>query len=250
MNKSGIYGIFNMIDGKVLVGSTINFKHRWHVHLYTAQKGRHGNPFFQHAWNKYGESSFEFRVLEECDADMLLLREDAWMSYYNSLNEQCGYNLKNAARTIFSKATRGKMSRSASGYQNTNYGKPKSEAWKKMMSEARKGRSPSLETRAKIAATLRGRSSWNKGKPWSEEVKKKLSISHMGQVPSQHQREVTRRIHTGKVVSAETRRKTSETLKMIHAQNPETLLLRAKHARDVRAAKLASQPQLALGATA
>jgi group I intron endonuclease len=42
------------------------------------------------SWNKYGEDSFEFVVLEECFVEELDLRESYWI-YFNRAKE-CGYN--------------------------------------------------------------------------------------------------------------------------------------------------------------
>ena len=65
MQKCGIYGIFNTANEKVLVGSSSNIRVRWKNHKVKARRGTHENSYFQAAWNKYGESAFEFRILVE-----------------------------------------------------------------------------------------------------------------------------------------------------------------------------------------
>lgn len=94
MDKSGIYGIRNTVNNKWYVGSTCStqgFKRRWTVHKSKLNNNKHYNPHLQRAWLKYGNDSFEFTILEECQDDMLIIRENAWIKYHDSINN--GYNL-------------------------------------------------------------------------------------------------------------------------------------------------------------
>lgn len=62
----GIYKIINQIDGKYYVGSSNNIEgNRWPYHKYHLRKGDHYNNHLQNAWNKYGESCFEFVIVNE-----------------------------------------------------------------------------------------------------------------------------------------------------------------------------------------
>lgn len=56
MGISGIYGIFNLVNGKVYIGSAINLKKRFSDHKGRLQKQKHRNGYLQNAWNKYRES--------------------------------------------------------------------------------------------------------------------------------------------------------------------------------------------------
>jgi group I intron endonuclease len=61
--NTGIYQILNKVNGKSYVGSAVNIKKRWAVHRHTLRNNKN-SPHLQKAWNKYGEESFEFNVLE------------------------------------------------------------------------------------------------------------------------------------------------------------------------------------------
>ena len=61
----GVYKILNTVDNKFYIGSSINIQKRFKGHTSALNKGIHNNQYLQRAWNKYGESSFAFIVLEE-----------------------------------------------------------------------------------------------------------------------------------------------------------------------------------------
>jgi group I intron endonuclease len=95
----GIYIIINKISGKVYVGSAIYLKQRWGVHRYELRTGKHDNKHLLAAWNKYGEASFEFKVLEYTETeDDLISREQYYIDLYQSFLPEKGYNLRPKAR--------------------------------------------------------------------------------------------------------------------------------------------------------
>lgn len=63
-NLGGVYQIKNTKNGRTYVGSTYMFKKRWNEHLRDLRKGIHHNPFLQNDFNKSGEASYEFSVIE------------------------------------------------------------------------------------------------------------------------------------------------------------------------------------------
>lgn len=63
----GIYCIKNVVTGRMYIGSSINIEKRWHQHRYQLNTNRHENHYLQHSWNKHGEGSFEFSILEVVD---------------------------------------------------------------------------------------------------------------------------------------------------------------------------------------
>lgn len=73
--NSCIYKITNRINGKAYIGSTKNVKQRWAKHKALLRHNHHPNFHMQAAWNKYGEDSFVFEIVEECVPDELLSRE-------------------------------------------------------------------------------------------------------------------------------------------------------------------------------
>ena len=54
----------------------------------------HTNSHLQNAWDKYGEKNFQFEILEKCEIHDLNRREKYWIDYYDSNNNQYGYNLR------------------------------------------------------------------------------------------------------------------------------------------------------------
>ena len=63
----GIYCIKNVISGRMYIGSSINIAGRWKQHRYQLNTNRHENHYLQNSWNKHGEGSFEFSILEVID---------------------------------------------------------------------------------------------------------------------------------------------------------------------------------------
>ena len=63
----GIYKITNMNTGKCYVGQSIDIEKRWKQHEYMLNKKKHHSIKLQNSWNKHGEKSFKFEIVEECD---------------------------------------------------------------------------------------------------------------------------------------------------------------------------------------
>lgn len=77
--NSGIYKIENKINGKLYVGSTVNFTRRWWKHRALLRHGKHPNSHLQASWDKYGEDAFSFSIVEQCLNDSLLSREQFYI---------------------------------------------------------------------------------------------------------------------------------------------------------------------------
>jgi|694.fasta_scaffold103998_3 group I intron endonuclease len=95
LHKCGVYVITNTVDGRVYVGSTAkSFRRRWSRHVSLLKKGKHENGFLQRAWDKYGEQSFKFEILELCDSCDVLAKEQDAINVFDACNRAKGYNLK------------------------------------------------------------------------------------------------------------------------------------------------------------
>lgn len=94
--SSGIYQICNRINGKIYIGSAVNIKKRWHLHLHRLRNNIHHNSHLQNAWNKYGEENFEFEVIEYWEPEFLVSFEQWWI---NMLKPE--YNIRKIARSNF-----------------------------------------------------------------------------------------------------------------------------------------------------
>jgi group I intron endonuclease len=80
LNCSGIYQIKNKKNNKVYIGSAVSLGQRFSVHTHCLRNDKHHNRHLQNAWNKYGEDSFLFEVLEKVeDKEKLVEREQHWI---------------------------------------------------------------------------------------------------------------------------------------------------------------------------
>lgn len=93
-SQPGIYKITNVVDNKIYIGCASNVRTRKNGHLHDLKNNYHKNSYLQNAWNKHGEVNFKFEVVELCDIKLLHEKEHFWVSYYNSLDRNIGYNLK------------------------------------------------------------------------------------------------------------------------------------------------------------
>lgn len=62
--KSGIYQIRNLLNGRVYIGSSKEFKSRYRHHLTSLKRGTHHSKFLQNDFDKCGSEAFVFEVLE------------------------------------------------------------------------------------------------------------------------------------------------------------------------------------------
>jgi group I intron endonuclease len=187
--KMGIYAIVNLVDGKQYVGSSMNIKKRSRDHLWFLRNDRHPNPYLQNAFNKYGESSFEFRILEEVvSEEELLAAEQYWLDYTQCYDREHGYNIDFAAdRKVFAPETRAKISAANTGRVHTAESRAR-------MSAAQKGRFVSDEARVKLRAA-------NLGKTMTVEACAKIAKAKLVMTPNQVH-EVRRRVVTGDSLSS------------------------------------------------
>ena len=86
-----VYCIKNDINDKVYIGKTIhNIEKRFKEHIRDARSHRRTSKF-HNAIEKYGEEHFYPIILEECEEDIVSIREQYYIQLYNSVNS--GYNL-------------------------------------------------------------------------------------------------------------------------------------------------------------
>lgn len=119
MMKSGVYQIYNPINEKRYIGSSIDIARRLKEHRRDLIGNRHHNEHLQNAWNKYGDV-LEFKPLEYCEPENLLELEQLYIDYYNSADRQFGYNIDAIADHAkpgfhLSEETKMKISKSNSG---------------------------------------------------------------------------------------------------------------------------------------
>lgn len=90
----GVYQIKNLKNKKIYVGSTtVSFEKRLYDHLYGLNTGNHKNSYMQKSFNKHGKQNFEFSILEVCEKEEVLNREQYWIDKLEVLNKNKGYNI-------------------------------------------------------------------------------------------------------------------------------------------------------------
>jgi len=114
--NTGIYQIRNILNNKLYIGSAAGkgFQNRWQFHLADLKKDKHHSSKLQNAWNKYGEESFVFEVLEECVPEKCIEREQYYLDFvkpeYNCrpiANSQLGFKHSKATKLHLSKIKTG-----------------------------------------------------------------------------------------------------------------------------------------------
>ncbi len=173
----GIYSITNTQNCKRYIGSAVCFRTRWNHHRSDLRNGKHYSLKLQRAWNKYGESAFEFEVLFHCTRDSLFQNEGTFIATYDAVNR--GYNAETLVRgrRVTSEKTRRKLARAGRRRRQSTACRAKLSALKKgiPLSETHKaalrGKRGKLEN---VRLSKLGKKNPNFGKPRSEETKRKI----------------------------------------------------------------------------
>jgi group I intron endonuclease len=125
--STGIYYILNTVNSKFYIGSTAKigeyqsnsgFYSRWYAHVWGLRKNLHDNAHLQNAWNKYGEESFKFQILEFVEPDKCLEVEQIYLDLFPEGDRESVYNISFIAGCAFNlgqkhtEATRLKMVKS------------------------------------------------------------------------------------------------------------------------------------------
>jgi hypothetical protein len=98
--RNVIYRITNTVTGKFYIGSASWYDKRIGTHVARLRRNQHDNPHLQAAWNKYGEGSFSFEIVEEIKNESdLVEREQYWIINSGCLDPNIGYNINPIAGT-------------------------------------------------------------------------------------------------------------------------------------------------------
>ncbi len=155
---SCIYKITNTVNGKFYIGSTRDLAGRKRKHLSELRRDLHGNAHLQAAFNLYGEASFEWSVMVECEQHQLLDLEQKLIDETDCTNREVGYNVSLVAGAPMAgrkhtEASLDKMKQAKLGDKNTFYGKQHTDHTKQLLRDAMVGRTLTPEHREKVLKT-------------------------------------------------------------------------------------------------
>jgi group I intron endonuclease len=179
-----IYKIVNLVNDKFYIGSTTNKKVRFRQHRKLLRGNRHHCKHLQAAWNMYGESKFDFLVVEEV-AEARSLQEVEEIYLLQHVGKDYCYNSGYGANAPW---------RNAPSHKTPNYGRTMPDSAKATLSEATKrqwteadprtGTKHSEETKVLISANRVGKHAgenhYRYGKTLSEEVRAKIGDTQRG----------------------------------------------------------------------
>ena len=142
-DKIGIYLIENKSNGKVYIGQTsMRFYKRFLHHCWKLRNNAHDNKMLQEDFNNFGESEFQFKVIEVLDKKSEAF-DTLEIKYIEDYKTRCGvYNIQKGGKksgmtgVAMSESTKKKI-----GDKNkiNMTGRKASEETKKKMSESRTG---------------------------------------------------------------------------------------------------------------
>lgn len=89
----GIYCIENLVNHKKYIGLSQDVNKRWNQHKNALNNNMHINIHLQSAWNKHGESNFNFTIIEVCDINSLESKEIYYIKHFKTLESEYGYNM-------------------------------------------------------------------------------------------------------------------------------------------------------------
>ena len=99
IHKIGVYKIYHLHNPSIIyVGSASScrkwregFKQRWYIHLKSLKQNKHHSPFLQRVVNKYGIENLRFEILEICQKEEVLIKEQNWLDLLKPFKTK-GYN--------------------------------------------------------------------------------------------------------------------------------------------------------------
>lgn len=164
-NAGYIYEIVNKVNGKRYIGSTINYKARWHTHRSALRNGKHHSFILQRAWDKHGADSFEFKLLLVCEREDRIDYENRFMVLqdYNVLRTpkerlvRGGWKHSEEAKQTISAKNKGlkRTPEQRKNLSNARIGMKYDEAFKQKAQARQLGETLSEATRHRLSEALK-----------------------------------------------------------------------------------------------
>lgn len=185
--QSGIYKITHVKSGRFYIGSAKSIKARWSTHRQDLLKNKHHSKYLQAIYNKYGKDSIIYEIIEHCELNELLIREQHYID------------------TLQPTLNMVKTAGSPKGYKH-------SEEVKIKQAERQRGRKVTFseEALANIREGVKSRVLTDEGRA---SIVKHMSARMKGSKQKPESIAKTVAFHTGRKRSEETKRKISENRK-------------------------------------
>ena len=185
---SGIYKITCTANKRIYIGSANNLYRRQYEHFRVLRQNKHHNPHIQRAWNKHGEQSFTFEVLELVLPMSLTAREQYWLNKLKPFGRK-GFNV--AQDTVSNNLGKKLSPEQIEKIRQRQTGKKASPETREKMRQAKLGKKQTPEhienQRQSVLGKKRspevieamrqrqlGKPAWNKGKKLTLEHREKL----------------------------------------------------------------------------
>jgi group I intron endonuclease len=103
---AGVFQVKNTVNGKALLGSSLNLEGPLNGHKFMLSIGSHRNKVLQQEWNEYGADKFVFEILDVVKvkddpnfnlSDELTLLEQIWVEKLQPFGDR-GYNTSEKIR--------------------------------------------------------------------------------------------------------------------------------------------------------
>lgn len=232
--RSGIYLITSNAKDRRYVGSAVDLNNRIRGHRNGLKRNKHNNKYMQRHVTKYGIDDLKFTILEFCNKDQLIEREQHYIDLLSPEFNLCpiaGSSLGRKFSEETKKKFRGKNNpmygKGRKGKDNPNFGKTWEEIFgmersvelKNNMSNIHKGntynsgKKHSRHFCENISKRVSGENNPFFGKKHTEETKQKISKIRTGTTASLATKEKMSKTHNGKRHTEETRKKISNNRK-------------------------------------
>lgn len=220
--QSGIYKISQINTNNFYIGSAVDIPKRWVRHRSQLDANTHHSKYLQRVYNKYGKDSLTFEVVEFCEKNQLLAREQHYLdelkpifNSYKVAGSPFGFKHSEETKRKISELQKGrKVNFSEQGKANiiAALKKPRSEETKRKMSEAAKKRNNDYLRKPEVIEKVAAK---HRGMKRSEETKQKISEAKKGKkMPKDSTEKMIKRMR-----SEEMRKLLSEKAKNRHSKN-------------------------------
>ena len=139
----GIYKIENIINNKIYIGSCSNFNVRKGSHLCLLRQGKHHSIKLQRSFDKYGEINFIITLIEKCEKENLISREQYYIDTLKPFYNICLVAGSTKGR-VFTDSHKEKLSKSLTG-------KVRTEVQKERQRQIKIGKIHTEQTKQKVS---------------------------------------------------------------------------------------------------